>query len=538
MRYDQSIKLLIVLQLSFIFSIFGLSITRAQSPEAALDIQKMAYVLQIIELQYVDSVDLSEVVDDAINSSLKQLDPHSYYIPKEEVEKTNEPLEGSFEGIGVTFQLYQDTILVIAPVEGGPSERVGIMSGDKIVKIDGEDATGEEVNNQWVMDRLRGAKGTKVDVGIVRRGKKSIMDFTITRDKIPLNSIDATFMLDETIGYIKLNRFSKTSGEEFSSSLRGLKDMGMEDLILDLRGNSGGFLGIAIELADEFLSFGKLIVYTEGLKSPRQEFDATPLGNFETGRLVILIDEGSASASEIVSGAVQDWDRGLIMGRRSFGKGLVQRPYNLPDGSVIRLTTARYYTPSGRSIQKPYENGREEYIRDLYNRYKHGELVYADSIRFPDSLKYFTENGRTVYGGGGIMPDVFIPWDSTWFSDYYSDIRRNGIVNRFTLQYVDANRNLILEDYPDLDSFKEGFDIDEDLLNAFFDMAAEDSILFDEEGWEASGELITYQIKAMIARNLWDISAYYNIMWDIDEAILQARQVLKNGEYFRKFKLG
>jgi carboxyl-terminal processing protease len=524
--------------LGVVICFFTLDLAYAQSAESKLEIQKLATVMQIIDFAYVDSVDLREVVDEAINSSLKELDPHSAYIPKEDVERTNEPLEGSFEGIGVTFQIYQDTIMVIAPVEGGPSESVGIMAGDKIVIIDDEDATGEKITNQWVMDHLRGAKGTKVDVGIIRRGKKEILDFTITRDKIPLNSIDATFMLDNNIGYIKLNRFSKSSAEEFAESVNELKKKGMSDLILDLRGNSGGYLGIAIELADEFLPFGKLIVYTEGVKAPRQEYDATPLGNFERGRLVILIDEGSASASEIVSGAVQDWDRGLIMGRRSFGKGLVQRPFNLPDGSVIRLTTSRYYTPSGRSIQKPYENGKDEYLRDLYNRYQHGELIYADSIKFPDSIKYFTDNGRTVYGGGGIMPDVFIPWDSTWVSDYYSDLRRAGVINRYTLQYVDEDRSRLLKQYPDLQSFKGDFELDELMMKDFFEMAMEDSVEFDESGWEASGKLIRRQLKAMIARNLWNVSAYYEVMWEIDEAILQAKQVLSDGKYFKEFNIG
>jgi carboxyl-terminal processing protease len=521
--------------------VISLSIPRlasAQSAEAKLEIQKIATVMQIIDFAYVDSVDLSEVVEDAINKSLEELDPHSAYIPKEEVEKTNEPLEGSFEGIGVTFQIFKDTIMVIAPVAGGPSEKVGVMAGDKIVKINDEDATGEKINNEWVFDHLRGQKGTTVNITVARKGKKAPIEFTIIRDKIPLNSIDATFMLDDRIGYVRLNRFSKTSAEEFAESVIQLKASGMKDLILDLRGNSGGFLGIAVELSDEFLGFGKLIVYTEGLKSPRQNYNATPLGNFETGRLVVLIDEGSASASEIVSGAVQDWDRGLIMGRRSFGKGLVQRPFNLPDGSMLRLTTARYYTPSGRSIQKPYDNGEEDYENDLYNRYKHGELIYSDSIKFPDSLKYSTTKGRTVYGGGGIMPDVFIPWDSTWYSDYYADLRRKGTMNQFTLEFVDENRASLLKSYPDLKSFKSGFQVDEAFLATFFTAAEKDSVKFNEEGWKSSGELIRYQLKAMIARNLWDISAYYQIMWDIDDVIIQAREVLIEGSYFKKFNIG
>ena len=319
----------------------GILALRGQNPATMQELQKLITAMQTIDKFYVDSADISRLVAIAIEESLQELDPHSAYIPKEDLEKANEPLEGSFDGIGVSFQIYHDTILIIAPIPGGPSEKLGILGGDKIVKINGEDATGSDVKNDWVMKRLRGKKGTSVDVTIFRAGKGDLLDFTIVRDKIPLNSIDATFMVDPEIGYIRLDRFSKTSQEEFDTALARLKAEGMTKLILDLRGNTGGYLNTAVELSDEFLPKDHLIVYTEGRKSPRQEFSATDIGNFENGKLVIIIDEASASASEIVAGAIQDWDRGIIIGRRSFGKGLVQRPYNLSDGSVIRLTTAR-----------------------------------------------------------------------------------------------------------------------------------------------------------------------------------------------------
>lgn len=508
-----------------------------QSASSKQEIQKLIAAMQIIDLAYVDSIDMQDVVTDAIVKSLKRLDPHSSYISKEDIRKANEPLEGSFEGIGVTFQIYQDTILVISPVPGGPSEKLGILSGDKIVIINGENATGSEINNEWVMERLRGKKGTTVDVSISRKGRAELLEFAIERDKIPLNSIDARFMAAPEIGYIRLNRFSKTSIDEFTEAIAELTSQGMEKLILDLRGNSGGFLNIAVELADEFLDLGRLIVYTEGLHSPRQNYFATPAGNFKTGKLIIIIDEASASASEIVSGAVQDLDRGVVIGRRSFGKGLVQRPFNLPDGSVIRLTTARYYTPSGRSIQRPYENGSEEYYKDLQQRFRRGEYIYADSIEFPDTLKYSTLNGRTVYGGGGIMPDVFIPWDSTMFSDYYIEIRRKGLINSFTLDYVEENRIRLHEEYSSLEKFKTDFLV-EDVMERFFQQAEEEDVKFKEEDWAASELLIKTQIKALIARHLWDIEAYYQIILTIDNEFNQAVEMLRDESIFGKLNIG
>ncbi|MBS4056867.1 MAG: S41 family peptidase [Bacteroidetes bacterium] len=494
--------------------------------------QKFAAAMFYIENFYVDSTKPAKLTEEAIIQTLKSLDPHSAYISKEELSEANEPLEGSFEGIGVTFQLSKDTILVIAPVPGGPSEKLGIQAGDKIVQINGEDAFGPKVNNKFVMDKLRGNKGTSVDVSIYRKGKADLIPYTIVRDKIPLNSIDATFMLNKNVGYIKLNRFSKTTMEEFHASMDQLNKSGMSSLILDLRGNSGGFLGTAVELADEFLGNGKLIVYTEGLNSPRQDFQATQNGGFEKGKLVIMINEGSASASEIVSGAVQDWDRGLILGRRSFGKGLVQRPFNLPDGSIIRLTSARYYTPTGRSIQRPYDDGTDKYFQDIYNRYKNGELVHPDSIHFPDSLKYLTPGKRTVYGGGGIMPDIFVPWDSTQITDYYSNLIRKGVFNRYTIDYVELNRNKIKTEYPFFNNFKKDFKVNAEMMDDFKALAEKEGISFDENQFKTSEQFIRYQIKALIARNIWGMNEYFQVVSDVDDALLRAVDMIASDKSY------
>ena len=378
--------------------------------------QKMGTTLYLIENFYTDTVNLEKITEQAIIAALKELDPHSAYLSKKDVEKANEPLVGSFEGIGVTFQLIRDTITVIGPTPGGPSEKVGIMAGDKFIRIDGEDAFGKKVDNEYVQKHLRGKKGTKVTVSVKRGSEKELMDFEIVRDKIPLNSINAAFMMEKNTGYIKLDRFAQESNKEFKQAMEKLQAQGMKSLILDLRSNTGGFMNTAIDLVDQFLKEGQLIVYTEGLHQPRQEWKSSGTGMYTEGRLVVLIDEGSASASEILSGAIQDHDRGVVIGRRSFGKGLVQRPFNLPDGAVIRLTTARYHTPTGRCIQRPYEGGTEEYYKEMTKRLENGEYFHADSIHFPDSLRYKTDKGRVVYGGGGIMPDIFIPIDTSYNS--------------------------------------------------------------------------------------------------------------------------
>lgn len=501
-------------------------------PKAA--IEKIATAVQLINYFYVEKVDQGKLADDAIVNMLKELDPHSVYISKKEVDETNEPLVGNFEGVGIQFQLFHDTIMVISPVPGGPSDKLGILAGDKIIRINGADAFGSKVTNSYVLLHLRGQKGTKVTVSILRKGHKGLIDYTITRDKIPLNSIDATLMITPEIGVIKLSRFARTSMDEFHESLVKLKTAGMKNLILDLRGNSGGYLDVAIDLADEFLPADKLIVFTEGLHSPKEEYRATFQGGFETGKLIVLIDEGSASASEIVSGAVQDWDRGLIIGRRSFGKGLVQRPYMLPDSSMIRLTTARYFTPSGRCIQKSYKEGIEDYYEDVNKRFKHGEFIHADSIHFPDSLRYSTANKRTVYGGGGIMPDIFIPLDTTFNSKYYTEIWRKGLLNEFSTQYIDDNRKALVQHYPKVNMFVDNFIFDDKLLNQFIEFAEKRGVPRDPKGLELSGKEIRYVIKGLIARNLFNVDAYFQVISGIDEELQKAVELIKDNTSFKK----
>ena len=499
--------------------------------------QKFASLLQIINYYYVDSTDQPDLTEKAIVAMLKQLDPHSVYLSKDEVAKANEPLQGNFEGVGIQFQLFNDTILVVAAVPGGPSDKLGIRAGDKIITINGEISYGSKINNNFVMERLRGTKGSKVTVEIMRKGNKDLIDYVIVRDKIPINSVDAVFMLQDGIGYIKLTRFARTSLTEVKNSISTLRESGMKDLILDLRNNSGGFLDIAIDLSDEFLPSGELIVYTEGMRSPRMDFKATSKGNFEKGKLIVMINEGSASASEIVSGAVQDWDRGIVVGRRSFGKGLVQRPFMLPDSSVVRLTTARYYTPSGRSIQKPYEDGVEDYYADLTNRFKHGEFVTADSIRFPDSIKYYTTSKRVVYGGGGIMPDIFIPMDTTSSSKYYSDLWRKGVFNDYTMDYLETNRKDLEKQFPDLITFRNSFVVDDKLMREFIDYAAGKGVAEDSTGVERSGKEIKYIVKGLLGRNLFDVSAYFELISPVDHELQKAIEVMKDDVNFRKLTL-
>jgi len=531
--FRHSLPLILVIS----FSLVSMKPFTAQSQDVKENVQKIVALYQLIDYAYIDSVDVEDLVDNAIVETLKELDPHSSYIPKKEIERMEEPLRGSFEGIGITFQIFKDTILVIAPIPGGPSDKLGIMAGDKIIEINDTSAYGDKVNNQYVMDRLRGEKGTPVDVTIYRKGRSELIDYTIIRDKIPINSIDATYMASPETGYIKLNRFSATSLDEFKESMEQLNAAGMKNLILDLRQNSGGYLGTAVDLADQFLPGGNVIVYTEGLKAPPQKFYAKPGGAFLNGKLVILIDEGSASASEIVTGAVQDWDRGIVIGRRSFGKGLVQRPFSLPDGSVIRLTTSRYHTPTGRSIQKPYDNGLEDYYMDVYNRMKHGELVHSDSIKFPDSLKYFTPANRVVYGGGGIMPDIFIPWDSTWISDYYTELRRKGVLNQFTVQYVDNHREDILYEFPDVKDYIQDFELDEAFMKAFIEFGEDMDVPFNEEGYNTSQEFLKTQIKAWMARNLWDVSASYEVFSGLDDGFSKAMEVMNDEAFFQDWKI-
>ena len=499
--------------------------------------KKFDALLQYIEYAYVDSTDNNKLVENAIVAVLKELDPHSVYIPKEELKKMNEPLVGNFEGIGIQFNILHDTLMVVSPISGGPSEKVGLRAGDKIVEVDAENIAGIGLQNSDVQKKLRGKKGTKVNVGIKRRSVKEILNFTITRDKIPIFSVSASYMASPEIGYIKVTRFAKNTITEFREGLAKLQAKNMKHLILDLRGNGGGYLKTAIQLADEFLDDKKLIVYTEGTKAPKQEYYTTTKGGFEKGKLVVLIDEGSASASEIVSGALQDYDRGLIVGRRSFGKGLVQKPFSLTDGSAIRLTVARYHTPSGRCIQRPYDNGKEEYYKEFSRRFKNGEYMNEDSIAFPDSLQFKTLNSkRTVYGGGGIMPDVFVPIDTTMYSDYFGKVNRKGLLNEFVLIYMDAHRNELKTKYSNVPEFKKSFNAETEILNDFIEHAAKNDVEKDEEQINTSKKLLAIRLKALIARNLWNTSAYFEIANDLNDSYLKAIEEI-NSNTFKKEKL-
>lgn len=506
----------------------------AQNKPTQQTTDKFAYLLQSIELMYVDSVNSKELVEKAIIHMLEELDPHSTYISAEEVQEANEPLQGSFDGIGIQFNILHDTIMVVEPIQGGPSEKLGIKAGDKIVEVEGTKMAGVGIKNSDVLGKLRGPKGTIVKVGIERRGVKEILYFNITRDKIPIYSVDASYMVAPEIGYIKVSRFAATTVEEMKKGIIELKADGMKDLIIDLQDNGGGLLRAAIEMGDEFISGDRLLVYTEGRAFKREDYTARRglKGGFEEGRLIILIDESSASASEIVSGAIQDWDRGLIVGRRSFGKGLVQRPVSLPDGSVVRLTVQKYFTPAGRCIQKPYEEGKDDYYQDYAKRLERGEFFSASSIQFPDSLKYSTQLAkRTVYGGGGIMPDVFVPLDTTENSRYFNDIIRVGVQSEWALTYVNRQREALLAQYPTVSDFVTKYTIPAEEEQKVIDMAVAKEVPFDEKGYKTSRHAIMVRSKALVARDLYENEAFYEVINDLNPALKKAVEVLQNGEY-------
>ena len=518
------------------------SLLQAQDAREALRKLQMAEIA--ISRLYVDSVNENSLVEEAIIQMLQQLDPHSTYNNAEEVRQMNEPLQGGFEGIGVQFQMVEDTLLVIQPVSGGPSEKMGILAGDRIVAVNDTAIAGVKMGTEEIMSRLRGPKGTKVQLSILRRGVADILPFTVVRDKIPIYSLDAAYLIQPAVGYIRINRFAATTGEEFLQALKKLQQQGMRDLILDLQGNGGGYLNAAINLANEFLEAKQLIVYTEGRAARRSEFLAHGTGQMRNGRLVVLVDEYSASASEIVTGAVQDWDRGVVIGRRTFGKGLVQRPIDLPDGSMIRLTVARYYTPAGRCIQKPYDrtatldskaltaDGTLQYNRELIDRFNHGEMIHADSIHFADSLKVRTRRlERTVYGGGGIMPDVFVPMDTARYTDYHRHIVARGVVIKATTSYIERNRKALQSRYKKFASFNDQFQIDDAFLAEVRALAERENIPFNEEQYNRSLPLIKVQLKALIARDLWGMSEYYQVVNSVDPVVGQALKVFNEGGY-------
>lgn len=520
-------------KLLFLLALLAATPSFAQPSAAATKLQALLYQ---IDQMYVDSVDDHKLVETAIVSMLAELDPHSVYIPKEDLEDVNEPLKGNFEGVGIQFNIVRDTIYVVDAIASGPSERVGIRAGDRIVKVDSATVAGTGIKNADVIRLLRGPKGTKVNVGVVRHGEPQVLEFTITRDKIPIFSVEAAYMAAPNVGYIKVSRFGATTTKEFAEKLDLLKKQGMKDLVLDLQGNGGGYLRSAIEMADQFLDDRKLIVYTDGRSTPREDTYATEGGKFKKGRLVVMIDEGSASASEIVSGAVQDWDRGVVVGRRSFGKGLVQRPVMLPDGSAVRLTVSRYYTPSGRSIQKSYADGVEAYRHERRDRLKEGELTTADSIHPQDTVKYYTNNKRVVYGGGGIMPDVFVPIDTTLSSAWFGQLVRKGITNTTAINYVDQHRHKLLSQYADVKAFGREFEGGADLDAILMRLAEEAQIEPDSAGMARSKPLVDLRLKALIARDLWDTSAYWQIINadnPVDRSYEEALRVITDPELQR-----
>ena len=515
-----------------LFSTLCLSVVWSQdSNKAATSAQKFNEVLFNVERFYVDAPDAPKLTETAIVALLEALDPHSTYIPKEDLDDAQMTINGSFVGIGVRFQLMEDTISVVATIPGGPSEKLGILPGDQIVQVDGQIVAGIGIKNDQVRQKLMGDLGTKVKVTVNRKGK--LLDFNITRDKIPVFSVDAAYMIDNEIGYIKLNSFSKTTVQEVQSALLSLKEQGMKSLIFDLQGNGGGLLDAAHKLGDEFLSGDKLVVYSEGRAQPRYDLKAGKKGLFEEGQLVILTDEYSASASEILSGAIQDWDRGLIVGRRTYGKGLVQRPMPLSDGSEMRLTIARYYTPTGRHIQKPYQD-TETYRKDLNQRYLNGEFFLKDSIKMPDSLMYKTlKTKRTVYGGGGIMPDLFVPLDTTESTIYFSKLIQGGHVNNFAFQYINANRATLKAQYPTIGAFKNNFVCDQDFMNAFFAFVAKEdaTLVFDQKEYDISEKLLKLRLKAVLAQDLWGTNEMFQIYNETNEILQEAIEVLQSKAY-------
>lgn len=494
------------------------------SPLRKLQIAEVA-----IKSLYVDSVDEQKLVEDGIRGMLEKLDPHSSYTTAKETKAMNESLNGSFDGIGVQFNMQEDTLLIIQPVAKGPSEKEGILAGDRIIAVDDTTIAGVKMPREEIMRRLRGPKGTKVKLTVVRRGISDKLTFVVTRDKIPVKTLDAYYIIRPSVGYIRIGSFGATTYKEFMTAVDALKKQGMHDLILDLEDNGGGYLQAAVQIANEFLQKGDLIVYTEGRQATRYDYSAQGNGNLVDGKVVVLVNEFTASAAEIVTGAIQDQDRGTVVGRRSFGKGLVQRPVEFADGSMMRLTIAHYYTPSGRCIQKPYtKGGRKDYEMELDTRYKHGELYSADSIHFADSLKYYTlRKHRTVYGGGGIMPDYFVPLDTTQYTPLHRKLMAKNIIMDCDLKYMDSHRKEIKAKYPDFKDYLAKFQVPQQLVDSIFAIGKRQKIEpTDKAEQERTIIYLKAQLKALIARDVWDMSEYFQVMNEQNRIVARALEII------------
>lgn len=535
----------------------------AQGPltqDMEVQLRKLNYAQMAIHQLYVDTVNLAKVTEDAVKALLKELDPHSSYTAPKDVQALNEPLAGSFEGIGVQYNMNEDTLVVIQPVSGGPSEKVGIIAGDKIVSVNDTAIAGVKMSKEDIMKRLRGKKGTKVNLGVIRRGVKGVQKFVVTRDKIPVYTIDASYMIDATTGYIRITSFGSTTHEEFKTAANKLMGLGMKDLVLDLQGNGGGYLQAAVDLSDEFLENKEMIVYTEGRSTGRREYHARP-GKMNIGKVVVLVDGYTASAAEILSGAIQDNDRGIIVGRRTFAKGLVQRPIDLPDGSLIRLTVAHYYSPVGRCFQKPYVKGdKKSYDNDMMDRLNSGELMSADSIHFPDSLKFTTKAGRTVYGGGGIMPDVYVPLDTTQFTRLHRELSAKSCIIQTSLKYLDLYRKKLVKAY-DVDAYrkartkqvenksydpedlrrgfevyKRDFEVPQEMIDILLAKAKDAKVEYTDSMLQASLPMLKLQLKALVARDLWEMSEYCEVMNPSNEIFIKGLEAIKDEKMFQGLK--
>lgn len=514
----------------------GISVFLSAQPMKFTPDQKLRYAEGIIENFYVDKVDSDKIVDEAIIAMLKTLDPHSTYSNPEETRELTEPLQGNFSGIGIQFNMHEDTLYVVQTIAGGPSERVGILAGDRIIMAGDSVIAGVKMKSNDVMKILRGEKGTVVDVKVKRRGVPELLSFRITRDNIPIYSVDAAYMADEKTGYIRISRFAQDTNKEVIEALSRLKKQGMKNLIIDVESNGGGYMNSAVELCENFLNRGDLIVYTDGPRTNPYYFYAEKNGKYNDGRIVVMVNQYSASASEILAGAMQDNDRGIVVGRRTFGKGLVQRPFPFPDGSMIRLTISRYHTPSGRCIQKPYEEGEsDDYQKDLMRRYDSGEFMSADSVHFADSLKYTTlKNKRIVYGGGGIMPDRFVAIDTTFYSDYYRDLVAKGVINQYCINYVDENRADLLNTYKTETDFVNGFAVTDAMMQGLIALGEKDGVKYDEKGYGMSREYMFVVLKGLIARDLYENGSYYRVVNETNPVYREALKLINSPQDYNK----